>query len=201
MTERAKSPRPPRIIRSDRAPEGIRTMLLDLLGDQVAEVGKDVLLETPWRVFRAMSEMTAGYALDAEEILAKRFPVTGADQMVVVRDISFVSLCEHHLLPFAGVAHLGYLPQDEVVGLSKLARLVECFARRLQLQERITLQVVTAMMTELKPVGAGAILVASHGCMSCRGVKQSGSSTVTSHLEGRFRDAEVRAEFLRLAGI
>lgn len=153
--------------------------------------------ETGQRWMRALEEMTIGYQQNPTEILAKRFEST-YDELVLVEGIAFNSLCEHHLMPFSGKAHVAYVPQKDVVGLSKLARLVECFALRLQLQERLTEQVAKALMTELKPLGAACIVQAIHSCMACRGVKKLARMT-TSCLLGRFRDhGPLRAELLSM---
>lgn len=155
------------------------------------------IAETGRRWMRALDEMTMGYLQDPAEILAKRFEST-YDELVLVEGIEFHSLCEHHLLPFSGVAHVAYVPQKDVVGLSKLARLVECFALRLQLQERLTEQVAQALMKELKPQGAACIIHATHSCMACRGVKKT-ARMKTSCLLGRFRDhGPLRAELLSM---
>ncbi len=162
---------------------------------------RDGLRETPARVARAWRELTEGYAQDPQVILDATFDVGPYDQMVVVRDIEFWSLCEHHLLPFHGMACVGYLPSKRVVGLSKIGRLVQCFARRLQVQERMTQQVAEAMHSTLEPLGVGVIVRATHTCMAMRGVRLGGEM-VTSALLGRFReDAILRAEFLTLANV
>jgi GTP cyclohydrolase I len=155
------------------------------------------LAETPDRVVRAHLEMTAGYAMNPAEILSKRF-VAEYDEMVVLRDIAFVSLCEHHLLPFVGVAAVAYIPTTSVVGLSKLARLVHCFAMRFQMQERMTREIADALQAHLAPRGVGVIVRASHQCMTCRGVRATSAEMVTSALHGVMTHPEVRAEFLRL---
>lgn len=158
------------------------------------------LEDTPARVLRAMTEMTAGYAQDPADILSRTFEVPHPDEMIIVRGVPFESLCEHHLLPFAGTACIAYLPAPgaRVVGLSKLPRLLECFTRRLQTQERITVQVTTAITKHLSPLGAACILRATHGCMAHRGVRRTGEM-VTSSLTGIFRDdAQARAELLAL---
>lgn len=159
---------------------------------------RDGLLDTPRRVTKAWRELTKGYQDDPTEILSKTFDVS-YDQMVVVRDIPFNSLCEHHILPFAGTATVGYIPGDRVVGLSKLARLVDCFANRLQVQERLTNQIAEAIQSNLRTSGVGVMIKASHSCMAARGIKKHGQM-VTSCLLGAIRDKpEARAEFLDLA--
>jgi GTP cyclohydrolase I len=159
---------------------------------------RDGLLETPRRVTKAWRELTKGYALDAGEILSKTFDVT-YDQLVVVRDVPFTSLCEHHILPFTGTATVGYVPGKRVVGLSKLARLVDMYASRLQVQERMTNEIADAMMQHLSPRGVGVMVKASHSCMAARGIRKHGEM-VTSSLHGVIReDSVARAEFLDLA--
>ena len=160
---------------------------------------RDGLLETPRRVVKALLEMTAGYGESPAEILAKTFD-EHSDELIVLRGIDFHSICEHHLLPFQGVAHVGYLP-GKVVGISKLARLVHCFARRLQIQERMTQQIAQAVETHLEARGVGVIVSAHHLCMVCRGVKLPATQLVTSSMLGTLRQhAGTRSEFLRLCG-
>lgn len=169
-------------------------LLLEMMGEDPTREG---LRDTPERVARAYMEMTSGYDTRPGDILETTFDVS-YDEMVILKDIHFISLCEHHMLPFTGEAHVGYMPGERVVGLSKMARLVHCFARRLQVQERMTQQVAEAMMTHLKPRGVAVIVQAHHSCMSCRGVKQESSKMVTSAMLGSMRDAAQRAEFLQL---
>jgi GTP cyclohydrolase I len=154
---------------------------------------------TPARVVRALAELTGGYTQDPAAILATVFD-DSCDEMVVVRGVEFTSLCEHHLLPFLGVAAVGYLPNGRVVGLSKLARLVECYARRLQVQERMTEQIADALDKHLVPLGVGVVLRAKHLCMGCRGVKQPTAEMVTSAVRGNLHELPAaRAEFMQLA--
>jgi GTP cyclohydrolase I len=170
--------------------------LLQTIGEDPKREG---LVETPGRVIKALREMTSGYGDDPKAILSKTFDVTH-DEMIVVRGIRFTSLCEHHMLPFNGTAVVGYLPGKRIVGLSKLARLVQCFARRLQVQERMTSQITKAIMSNLDAPGAGCILTAHHHCMGCRGVRQPDADMVTSSLLGVFRtDPLARSEFMALA--
>lgn len=172
------------------------TTLLRLVGE---DPQRDGLLDTPARVVRAFLEMTAGYDEAPAEILSKTF-AEHSDELIVLRGIDFHSMCEHHLLPFQGVAHVGYLP-GKVVGISKLARLVHCFARRLQIQERMTQQVAHAVATHLEARGVGVIVSAHHLCMGCRGVRLPATQLVTSAMLGTLRNsAETRSEFLRLCG-
>ena len=159
---------------------------------------REGLLKTPNRVARAYGELMAGLQEDPKRHLKTVFTET-YDEVVLLRDIEFHSLCEHHLLPFTGRAHVAYLPQGKVVGLSKLARLVEGFARRPQVQERLTTQIADAIMEELSPTGAACVIEATHTCMTIRGAKKHGSSMVTSALRGVFKeDARSRAEILTL---
>jgi GTP cyclohydrolase I len=170
--------------------------LLRELGEDPERAG---LAETPARAVRALRELTGGRDIDPAALLATSFEAQ-ADQMIVVRGIEFWSLCEHHLLPFHGVATVGYLPAaGQVVGLSKLPRLVQAFARRLQLQERLCQQIADTLMLHLAPLGAGVLLEAQHLCMAARGVRQN-ATMMTSCLRGVFREAPVRGEFLALAG-
>ena len=175
------------------AEEAVAT-LLRFIGE---EPERDGLRDTPARVVKAWREMTAGYAEDPAEILARTFDES-SDELVILRGISFYSTCEHHLLPFYGQAVVGYLP-GKVVGISKLARLVECFAKRLQVQERMTRQIAEAVETHLEARGVGVVLSAHHLCMGCRGVRQEETEMVTSSMLGTLRtDATSRAEFLKL---
>ena len=175
------------------AEEAVAT-LLRFIGE---EPERDGLRDTPARVVKAWREMTAGYAEDPAEILSRTFDES-SDELVILRGISFYSTCEHHLLPFYGQAVVGYLP-GKVVGISKLARLVECFAKRLQVQERMTRQIADAVETHLEARGVGVVLRAHHLCMGCRGVRQEETEMVTSSMLGTLRtDATSRAEFLKL---
>ena len=179
---------------SETAAEKAVTTLLRFIGE---DPQRDGLADTPARVVKAWREMTAGYEEDPAEILSRTFDET-SDEMIILRGISFYSTCEHHLLPFYGEAQVGYLP-GRVVGISKLARLVNCFARRLQIQERMTRQIAEAIEQHLDAKGVGVVLRAHHLCMGCRGVKQEQTEMVTSSMLGKLRnDASTRAEFLRL---
>ena len=170
-------------------------VLLRWAGDDPEREG---LRDTPKRVAKAYEEFFAGYGQDAAAILKQVFEeVEGYDDMVLVRDISFASHCEHHMVPFTGRAHIAYYPNGGVAGLSKLARLVEVFARRLQTQEAMTAQIVAAMETSLKPRGVAVLIEAEHMCMSMRGIQKHGASTVTTQFAGRFRDnAQEQWKFL-----
>jgi GTP cyclohydrolase I len=159
---------------------------------------REGLLKTPNRVARAYGEMFAGLQDEPKRHLRTVFD-ENHDEVVILRDIEFASVCEHHLLPFTGRAHVAYLPKGKVVGLSKLARLVEGFARRPQVQERMTTQIADAIMEELKPIGCACVIEATHTCMTLRGAKKAGSSMITSALRGCFRDdARSRSEIMSL---
>lgn len=161
---------------------------------------REGLLDTPRRVARMYEEMFAGLREDPSQHLQTAF-TEKYDELVVLRDISFYSMCEHHLLPFSGVAHVGYLPDGRVAGISKLARVVEAFARRPQVQERLSSQIADMLMESLEAKGVAVIMEATHSCMTCRGVKKPGSVMVTSALRGRCRsDARTRSEVLHLLG-
>lgn len=170
----------------------------------IQEIGEDPnregLIDTPSRVVKSWTELYKGYAMEPEAIL-KIFDEP-EDEMVILRDVEFYSMCEHHMLPFFGRAHIGYLPmENRVVGVSKLARLLDCFARRLQIQERMGRSIVEALIEHLNPAGCGVVLEAQHFCICGRGVGKQNSVMVTSSMRGSFReDASVRAEFLGLIG-
>ena len=168
-----------------------------LLLRSVDDPEREGLIETPRRVVKALWEMTRGYNDDPAVILSKTFNEP-CDEMIVVSGIAFTSLCEHHLLPFTGTVDIGYIP-GKVVGLSKLARLVDCFSRRLQIQERMTSQIADAIGEHLTPKGVAVVVRGRHACMSCRGVRKSEAVMVTSAMRGRLiEDASARAEFLAL---
>ncbi len=170
---------------------------LGLLGEDPTREG---LLRTPHRVAESMLWLTRGYEMDVNEIVGEAVFEEAHQSMVVVRDIELYSLCEHHMLPFFGKAHIAYIPDGRIVGLSKLPRIVEMFARRLQVQERLTEQIAIAIQDVLKPIGVGVVIEAYHLCMMMRGVEKQNSKTITSAMRGSFRDdAKTRDEFLRLA--
>lgn len=178
----------------------------DAVRDLLAYIGEDPqregLLETPKRVVKAWDEMTVGYGQDPGVILAKDFDGDGYDEMVLVPNVEFFSTCEHHMLPFFGVAHVGYVPRKRVVGLSKLARLVDCFARRLQIQEQLTSQIADAIQEHLDPIGVGVVIQAKHMCMCARGVGKQQSSMVTSQMRGvLMKKPAARAEFMSLVAL
>ena len=178
------------------AEEAVRT-LIRWAGDNPDREG---LIDTPARVARSYSELFAGYEVDPSDYLKRTFEeVGGYDELVVMRDIRFVSFCEHHMLPIVGRAHVGYLPHKRVVGISKLARVVKGYARRLQIQEKMTADIATCIQEVLQPQGVGVVIEAEHSCMTLRGVNSPGSSLTTSHLLGVVRDdARTREEFLSL---
>jgi GTP cyclohydrolase IA len=176
----------------------------EMVRRQLALVGEDPdregLIRTPERVAKAMSFLTSGYAMTVDDVVGSALFEEEHENMVMVRDIELYSLCEHHMLPFFGKAHVAYIPNGKIVGLSKLPRIVEMFARRLQVQERLTEQVAKAIEEVLAPRGVGVVIEAFHMCMMMRGVEKQNSRTITSALRGVFRDdAKTRDEFLRLA--
>jgi len=182
-----------------------RFQLRDLIKELLYHIGEDPerpgLLDTPGRVERAWKEWAGGYGKDVSKIFTTfEDGAENVDEMIVVRDIPFYTHCEHHLAPFFGKATIGYIPDGRIIGLSKFNRLVDIYARRLQVQERLTTQVADAIMKHLDPLGCGVVVSARHLCMESRGIKQSGHSTETSALRGVFREEQaVRQEFLQLA--
>ena len=182
----------------DEAIEAVKT-LIRWAGDNPEREG---LSETPKRVIKSYKDFFSGYELDPREILSKKFKeVDGYDEMIILKNIRLESHCEHHMVPFIGNAHVGYLPRKKVVGLSKLARLVEVFAKRLQIQEKLTAQIANAIDEVLQPKGVGVIIEASHLCVSTRGIHKHESKMVTSRMLGSFRnDQATRKEFLDLIG-
>ena len=182
----------------EAAEDAVRT-LLRWSGEDPSREG---LLDTPRRVVDAYGDWFSGYRIDPSEYLRRTFEeVAGYDEMVVLRDIGFESHCEHHMAPIIGVAHVGYLPTNKVVGISKLARVVEAYARRFQVQEKMTAQIASCIQEVLQPRGVGVVIEASHQCMTTRGVHKTGVSMVTSQMLGSFRaDSSTRAEFLRFIG-
>ncbi len=168
---------------------------LGLLGENPAREG---LLKTPERVAKAMQFMTQGYALDARAILNSAKFHENVSEMIIVKDIEVYSLCEHHMLPFFGKAHIAYIPNGWITGLSKIARTVDVFARRLQVQERLTTEILDAIRDTLEPLGAAVVIEASHLCMMMRGVQKQNSVTTTSAFYGEFQKNETRSEFIKL---
>jgi GTP cyclohydrolase I len=170
---------------------------LELIGE---DPKRDGLLKTPERVAKSMRFLTEGYASSAEEVVGKGIFKEEHDNMIMVRDIELYSLCEHHMLPFFGKAHVAYIPNGKIVGLSKIPRIVDVYARRLQVQERLTEQIAEGLCSVLNPSGVGVVIEAYHLCMMMRGVQKQNSKTITSALRGAFReDPKTRDEFLRLA--
>ncbi|MDQ2972717.1 MAG: GTP cyclohydrolase I FolE [Pseudomonadota bacterium] len=194
----ATKPTSPPVSR-EQAEDAVRT-LLRWAGDEPTREG---LLDTPKRVVDAYGEWFAGYAEDPEEYLRRTFEeVAGYDEMIVLRDIQFESFCEHHMAPIIGRVHVGYLPDGKVVGISKLARVVDAFAHRFQVQEKLTAQIANCISNVLNPRGVGVVVDAVHQCMTTRGVHKRGVSLITSQMLGTFReDARTRAEFLRFIDI
>ncbi len=191
--------RQPDEVTQEQAEEAVRT-LLRWSGDDPTREG---LLDTPKRVVKAYREWFGGYAVDPGEYLQRTFKeVAGYDEMVVLRGIEFESHCEHHMAPIIGRAHVGYLPTNRVVGISKLARVVDTFAKRLQVQEKLTAQIAQCIHDNLRPAGVAVVIDASHECMTTRGVHKRGVSMVTSQMLGVFReDPRTRLEFLQFIGI
>ena len=184
--------------------EGTLSEMADLVRRQLALLGeapeREGLLKTPERVANAWAYLTGGYALEAEDVVGDALFEERHENMVMVRDIELYSLCEHHMLPFYGRAHIAYIPDGRIVGLSKLPRIVDVYARRLQVQERLTEQVAEAITRVLRPLGVGVVIECAHLCMMMRGVEKQNSRTITSALRGVFReDSRTREEFLRLA--
>jgi len=178
----------------EQAEKAVRT-LIQWAGDNPDREG---LVDTPARFVRAWDEYFSGYNEDPVDVLERTFEETGGyDEMVVLRDIQFFSHCEHHVVPIIGKVHVAYLPSNRVIGISKLARVVEIFARRLQIQEKLTAQIAQTIDEVLEPKGVGVVVQAQHQCMTTRGVKKSGVSMITSHMLGAFRDdSKTRREFL-----
>ncbi len=194
MSEDPRNNQLGRVPDPDGALQGIR-YLLQFIGEDVEREG---LKETPERVLKAFVEMTSGMNEDVSEYLSKTFDVK-SDEMVLVKGIRFASMCEHHLLPFTGTATVAYIPNGRVVGLSKLPRTVLAYAKRPQVQERMTEQIADALDSHLSPKGVGVVISASHSCMGCRGIKQPDAVMVTSAMRGlMFTDPKARSEFLQL---
>ncbi len=185
------------MIDQEKVKEAVR-LLLKGIGE---DTGREGLVETPDRIARMYGEICGGMEMDVKEILSKTF-VTEKTEMVLEKDIVFYSMCEHHMLPFFGKVHIAYIPDGRIVGLSKLARCVELYAKRLQIQERMTGQIAEAVMEHLSPKGVMVLTEAEHMCMTMRGIKKPGSKTVTYAVKGAFReDARLQESFFRLLGI
>lgn len=172
-------------------------MVLSLLGEDPEREG---LLKTPERIAKAMQYLTQGYKMSAENILNSAKFHEPISEMIIVKDIEVYSICEHHMLPFFGKAHIAYIPNGWITGLSKIARVVDVYARRLQVQERLTTQILDAIKTTLQPLGVAVVIEASHLCMMMRGVQKQNSVTTTSAFFGEFEKNETRSEFIRLIG-
>jgi GTP cyclohydrolase I len=199
-------PARPEGTRVTRSTEGIpqAQAFADKVRDILAALGEDAgregLVKTPERVEASLRFLTQGYGMTVEEVIGDAVFEESHQSMIMVRDIEVYSLCEHHLLPFFGRAHVAYIPDGKILGLSKVARIVDVFARRLQVQERLTDQIADAVMDVLRPTGVGVVIEAAHFCMMMRGVEKQNSRAVTSALRGIFRDdSKTRDEFLRLA--
>lgn len=169
--------------------------IISLLGENVSREG---LLDTPERVAKAMQFLTSGYTEDPQEVLRKALFKEDYQQMVIVKDIDFYSLCEHHMLPFWGKAHVAYIPNGYITGLSKIPRIVDIFSRRLQVQERLTTQIKDCLQETLNPLGVMVVIEAQHMCMQMRGVQKQNSTTTTSDFTGAFNQAKTREEFINL---
>jgi GTP cyclohydrolase I len=179
----------------------IAPLVKQILERLVEDAGREGLVRTPERVERALQFLTSGYAMDVNKVVNGALFTVKYDEMVIVKDIEFFSMCEHHMLPFFGKVHVAYIPRDRVIGLSKLPRLVDVFARRLQIQERMTQQIAQTIQELIDPVGVGVICEARHFCMMMRGVEKQHSGAVTSAMLGAFRNQkETRDEFLALVG-
>lgn len=180
----------------------ITSKLVDSYRSVIESIGEDAdregLLKTPERVAKAMLYMTQGYQMDAREILNSAKFHESYSEMVIVKDIELYSMCEHHMLPFFGKAHIAYIPNGWITGLSKIARVVDCFSRRLQVQERMTHQILDAIQETLNPLGVAVVIEAKHLCMMMRGVSKQNSVTTTSAFSGQFEANETRSEFLKL---
>ena len=190
--------------REDRYSTGATEVISDAVHTIVTELGEDVsregLVKTPERVAKAYQFLTHGYQLDPDKILKSALFDEDYSEMILVKDIEVYSLCEHHMLPFFGKAHVAYIPNGKIVGLSKIPRVVDVFARRLQVQERLTLQVRDAVDRVLEPLGTAVVIEASHLCMMMRGAEKQNSFTTTSAMSGEFHREATRSEFMRLIG-
>ena len=185
--------------RTEDPTEALSAHVLSILESLGEDPGREGLLKTPERVARSLREMTAGYRVDPDALINNALFEVDYNEMVVVKDIQWYSLCEHHLLPFFGKAHVAYVPERRIIGLSKIPKLVEAFSRRLQVQERITHQIAETLSARLSPLGVGVVLEARHLCMEMRGARSVMTPTVTSAMLGCFKkDARTREEFLCL---
>jgi len=178
--------------------KSIAPQIADILSSLGEDITREGLVRTPERVDKAMRFLTSGYQTDVDKLVNEAIYHVAYDEMVIVKDIEFFSLCEHHMLPFYGKAHVAYLARNKVIGLSKVPRIVDAFARRLQIQERLTQQIAHCLLDKLDPLGVGVIIEAQHLCMMMRGVEKQHSGTVTSAMLGEFKKKETRDEFLAL---
>jgi len=177
----------------------MQDLIRQLLAEMGEDPGREGLLKTPKRVEEALKFLTGGYATNVDDVLNGALFTVDYSEMVIVRDIDFYSLCEHHLLPFFGKCHVAYIPSNKVIGLSKIPRLVDVFSRRLQIQERLTNQIADTIREKIAPLGVAVVMEATHLCMSMRGVEKQNSFAVTSAMQGAFRsNARTRMEFLEL---
>ena len=183
---------------NEQVTEDIKARYKSIIEDLGEDVSRDGLLKTPERASKAMQFLTQGYNQDAAEILKSAMFKESYNEMVIVKDIEVYSLCEHHILPFFGKAHIAYIPNGHIVGLSKIPRVVDIFARRLQVQERLTHDILECINNTLKPKGVAVVIEASHMCMMMRGVQKQNSVTTTSGFRGQFEKIETRNEFLKL---
>lgn len=188
--------------RSDRYDDETTSVISDHVHDMLGRLGEDPeregLLKTPERVAKAYQFLTQGYAMEPESILRSALFEEDYSEMILVKEIEVYSLCEHHMLPFFGKAHVAYIPDGRIVGLSKIPRIVDVFARRLQVQERLTIQIRDAIQDVLQPLGVGVVIEAQHLCMMMRGAEKQNSVTTTSAMSGEFHQQSTRAEFMRL---
>ena len=191
----AHKPTDPQVDEHSLAAQALVKQIIAYIGD---DPERDGVKDTPARVVRSWDELFGGYRMDPAKILGTTFESSGYDQMVICKDIEMFSTCEHHMIPFVGKVHIGYVPTDRVVGLSKLARLVEIFSRRLQIQEKMTEQIADALVTHINPKGVMVVVSSKHFCMCARGVQKQHSEMVTSAIRGVFTEPNVRSEFLGL---
>ncbi len=182
----------------EKVTEQIANQYAEIFKIMNIDADREGLLKTPERVAKSLQFLLQGYQMNAQEIIGSAIFHEDYSEMVIVKDIELYSLCEHHLLPFVGKAHIAYIPNGKITGLSKIARVVECFARRLQVQERLTHQILDAIQEALQPQGVAVVIEAKHMCMMMRGVQKQNSTTSTSAFSGQFYKHETRSEFLRL---
>jgi GTP cyclohydrolase I len=188
-----------KLVNKDASAERLAAAVFSLVTDLGEDPAREGLVRTPARVAKALQFLTSGYEQDIDVVINEALFTVDYNEMVIVKDIDFYSLCEHHLLPFFGRCHIAYIPSEKVIGLSKLPRLVEVFSRRLQVQERLTNQIAETLEEKLNPLGVAVVIEASHLCMLMRGVEKQNSKTLTSAMRGVFQtDARTRAEFLDL---